>query len=385
MFEINKNKDIVNFIKSLYPSLTHVPLHAPVFNGNEKKYIIEAIDSTYVSSVGPFVNRFEEMISKFTGARYAVSAVNGTASLHLALVVAEVEMNDEVLTQSLTFIATCNAISYLKAYPVFIDIDKDTLSMSPDILKKFLEERCIIKHDGYTYNKYTGRRIKACVPMHSFGLPGRILEIVKICKEYNIVLIEDAAESIGSLFQNKSTGTFGDLGVFSFNGNKIVTCGGGGAIITDNEELAKKAKHLSTQAKIPHPWNFHHDAIGYNYRLPNLNAAIACAQLENLELFINNKRHISEKYKEFFKDRNEFYIEEIEGARSNYWLNSVLFSDKHERDIFLKYSNDNSVMTRPVWQPMHLLEMFKESDTTNMDNTNWISERLVNLPSSVST
>uniref|UniRef100_UPI0040476895 LegC family aminotransferase n=1 Tax=Algoriphagus sp. TaxID=1872435 RepID=UPI0040476895 len=385
MFDINKNKDIVNFIKSIYPSLAHVPLHAPVFNGNEKKYIIEAIDSTYVSSVGPFVNRFEEMISEITGARYAVAAVNGTASLHLALVVAEVETNDEVLTQSLTFIATCNAISYLKAHPVFIDIDKDTLSMSPDTLIKFLEERCIIKHDGYTYNKNTGRRIKACVPMHSFGLPGRILEIVKICKAYNIVLIEDAAESIGSLFQNKSTGTFGDLGVFSFNGNKIVTCGGGGAIITDNEELAKKAKHLSTQAKIPHSWNFNHDAIGYNYRLPNLNAAIACAQLENLELFINNKRHISEKYKEFFKDRNEFYIEEIEGARSNYWLNSVLFSDEHERDIFLKYSNDNSVMTRPVWQPMHLLEMFRKSDATKMDNTNWISERLVNLPSSVST
>lgn len=376
-------ESIVRFVKLLYSNINYVPLHAPVFIGNERKYVIEAIDSTFVSSVGPFVTNFEEMMAKITGARYAIAVVNGTAALHMALIVAEVETCDEVLTQSLTFIATCNAISYLRANPVFIDIDKDTLGMSPDSLRKFLEKRCIIRDDGYTYNKNTGRRIKACVPMHTFGLPCRIVEIAEICKAYNIVLVEDAAESIGSLFNNKSTGTFGDLGVFSFNGNKIVTCGGGGAIVTDNEGLAKKAKHLTTQAKIPHAWEFRHDDIGYNYRLPNLNAALACAQLEKLESFVSNKRQVAMGYKDFFRHRNELYIDEISGARSNYWLNSILFSNKSERDAFLKYSNEKGVMTRPVWQPMHLLSMFKYADKSSLDNTNLVAERLVNIPSSV--
>lgn len=380
---MEKFESIIRFIKLVYPNLNYLPLHAPIFIGNERKYVVDAIDSTYVSSVGPFVTKFEEMMAEITGAKYAVAVVNGTAALHMALIVAEVEMGDEVLTQSLTFIATCNAISYQKASPVFIDIDKDSLSMSPSSLRKFLEQRCVIREDGYTYNNNTGRRIKACVPMHSFGLPGRIVEIAEICKIYNIVLVEDAAESIGSLFNGKSTGTFGDLGVFSFNGNKIVTCGGGGAIVTDNKELAKKAKHLTTQAKISHAWEFQHDAIGYNYRLPNLNAALACAQLEKLESFVAKKRQIAAAYKEFFRDRDEFYIEEIVGARSNYWLNSILFSDEHERDAFLKYSNENSVMTRPAWQPMHLLAMFRDADSSNLDNTKWVAERLVNIPSSV--
>jgi aminotransferase in exopolysaccharide biosynthesis len=376
-------KKITDFIKGLFPGIEKIPLHAPIFNGNEKKYVLETIESTYVSSVGPFVNRFEEMMCEITGAKYAIAIVNGTSALHLSLILAGVENNDEVLSQSLTFIATCNAISYLNASPVFIDIDKDTLGMSPDSLLNYLEHCTEKKNDGFTYNKQTGKRIKACVPMHSFGFPCRIDEISKICERYNIILIEDAAESIGSYYKDKHTGLFGLMGTFSFNGNKTVTCGGGGAIITKDSEIAKKAKHLSTQAKVSHPWSFIHDEIGFNYRMPNINAALACAQLEQLNDFVNNKRILAKVYADFFEQLEIPFIKEIKGAKANFWLNTLILEDKDERDSFLAFANSNGVMSRPVWQLMHTLPMFENCFRANLPNSIWIADRLVNIPSSV--
>lgn len=376
-------KKITDFIKGLFPDSEKIPLHAPLFIGNEKKYVIETIDSTYVSSVGSFVNRFEEMMCEITGAKYAIAIVNGTSALHLSMILAGVEDKNEVLSQSLTFIATCNAISYLKATPVFIDIDKDTLGMSPSSLLNFLEQYSEIKKDGFTYNKQTGKRIKACVPMHTFGFPCRIDEISKICKQYNIVLIEDAAESIGSYHQEIHTGLFGLMGTFSFNGNKTVTCGGGGAIITNDAEIARKAKHLSTQAKVSHPWSFIHDEIGFNYRMPNINAALACAQLEQLNLFVENKRMLAKQYAQFFDQNNLQYVKEINGAKANFWLNTLILESGEERDLFLEFTNSNGVMSRPVWNLMHTLPMFENCFKTDLSNSIWIADRLVNIPSSV--
>jgi aminotransferase in exopolysaccharide biosynthesis len=376
-------KKITDFIKGLFPGFEKIPLHAPIFNGNEKKYVIETIDSTYVSSIGSFVNRFEEMMCEITGAKHAIAIVNGTSALHLSMILAGIEDKDEVLSQSLTFIATCNAISYLNATPVFIDIDKDTLGMSPNSLLNFLEQYAEKKNDGFTYNKQTGKRIKACVPMHSFGFPCRIDEISKICKQYNIVLIEDAAESIGSYYQEVHTGLFGLMGTFSFNGNKTVTCGGGGAIITNDAEIARKAKHLSTQAKVSHPWSFIHDEIGFNYRMPNINAALACAQLEQLNLFVENKRMLAKQYSQFFDQNNLQYVKEINGAKANFWLNTLILESSEERDLFLEFTNSNGVMSRPVWDLMHTLPMFENCFKTDLSNSIWIADRLVNIPSSV--
>jgi perosamine synthetase len=374
---------IIEFIKGIYPGQDIIPLHEPKFRGNEKKYVLDAIDSTFVSSVGPYVNQFEEMICKITGSSYAIAMVNGTNALHMALLLADVEQNDEVLSQSLTFIATCNAISYIGAKPVFIDIDKDTLGMSPESLSDFLKNRAEIRDDGFTYNKGTGKRIKACVPMHTFGLPCRIDEIMDICREFNIALVEDAAESLGSYYKEKHTGNFGLIGTFSFNGNKTITCGGGGALITNDEIIAKRAKHLTTQAKVPHPWAFVHDEIGYNYRMPNLNAALGCAQLEQLFDFVENKRQLSKLYSDFFSANNLQYVNEIQGAKANYWLNAILFNSLDERDRFLKQSNDNGVMTRPAWELMHRLSMFSSAEKTDLTNSEWVVDRLINIPSSV--
>jgi perosamine synthetase len=375
--------DIVSVIKDAFPGQVFIPLHVPVFPGNERKYVLDAIDSTYVSSVGAYVNKFEQMMCDITGASHAVAIVNGTNALHLALILAGVERDDEVLSQSLTFIATCNAIGYLSASPLFIDVDRDTLGLSPQSLQLFLDKNAKRGEDGFCYNKNTGRRIKACIPMHTFGLPCRVDEIAKICNEWNIILVEDAAESLGSTYKGKHTGTFGQLGTFSFNGNKTVTCGGGGAIVTNNEKLARRAKHLSTQAKVPHAWEFVHDEVGFNYRMPNLNGALACAQLEQLNSFVTNKRDLAELYHKKFKSLNLSIIEELKDARSNYWLNGILFENRHERDEFLKYSNDNGVMTRPVWELMHRLRMFSGSDKAPLPNSEWIADRLVNIPSSV--
>jgi perosamine synthetase len=376
-------KSIVSFIKSLYPAQEFIPLHAPLFIGNERKYVLDAIDSTYVSSVGEYVNKFESVVCQITGAKYCTAIVNGTSALHMALLLADVKSNDEVLSQSLTFIATCNAISYLGAKPIFVDVDNDSLGMSPNALLYYLENNTQKKADGFTYNKHTQKRIKACVPMHTFGLPGRIDEIADICRSFNIVLVEDAAESMGSYYKNKHTGVFGSMGTFSFNGNKTITCGGGGAIVTDDPIIAKRAKHLTTQAKEPHPWAFVHDEIGYNYRMPNLNAALACAQLEQLEAFVNDKRRLAQEFSIFFKEIGIEFITEIADSKSNYWLNCILLKDKEEREEFLKYTNSNGVMTRPTWELMHRLPMFDSAERGDLSNSVWLADRLVNIPSSV--
>ncbi len=375
--------NIISFIKEQFPSQDFIPLHKPYFAGNERKYLLDTIDTTFVSSVGAYVNTFEEMMCQLTGAQYAIAMVNGTNALHLALLLADVHANDEVLSQSMTFIATCNAISYIGARPVFIDIDRDTLGMSPEALRNFLKTYTEFREDGYSYNFKTGMRVKACVPMHTFGLPCRIDEISAICREFNIALIEDAAESIGSTYKNKSTGTFGLVGTFSFNGNKTITSGGGGALITNHELLAKKAKHLTTQAKLPHPWNFVHDEVGYNYRMPNLNAALACAQLEQLGIFIKNKRELAEIYFNFFTKKGLPCMKEIEGAHSNYWLNAILFNNRLQKENFLKFANERGVMARPAWELMHRLPMFQNCIRDNQENSEWVADRIVNIPSSV--
>lgn len=377
----NKFQGIVDFVKKSYPNKDFVALHEPVFIGNERKYVLDAIDSTFVSSVGAYVNSFEERMAEITGAKYAIAIVNGTNALHMALLLAGVERDHEVLSQALTFIATANAISYIGAKLVFIDVDRDTMGMSPVALNRFLETNAEKKSDGYTYNKVTGKRISACIPMHTFGLPCRIDEIAAICEDWNITLVEDAAESLGSYYKNKHTGTFGKLGVFSFNGNKTVTCGGGGAIITDDEALAKRAKHLTTQAKVPHKWDFVHDEIGYNYRMPNLNAALACAQLEQLALFVENKRELAGQYQALAESLGFSFAYELEEAKANYWLVALVLNDLEERNAFLEYTNSRGVMTRPVWELMNRLPMFKDSQADDLENSLWLADRVVNIPS----
>ena len=372
----------VSFIKSKFPTSDFIALHEPRFNGNEKKYLNEAIDSTFVSSIGEFVNKFEDMMCEITGAKYAVAVVNGTSALHLGLLVSGVKCEDEVLTQSLTFIATANAISYIGADSVFIDVDRDTMGMSPSALENYLNEFAE-KKNGETFSKVSGKRIKACVPMHTYGFPCRTKELAQICKSWGITLVEDTAESIGSYQNGVHTGLDGLVGAFSFNGNKTVTCGGGGALITNDEDVAKLAKHLSTQAKIPHRWEFRHDHIGYNYRMPNLNAALACAQLEQLPEYIISKRKLAAEYAEFFNELGIQFVTEVKGTEASYWLNCLLFEDKDERDGFLTYANKNGVMSRPAWELMHTLDMFKNSHKGPMKNSEWIVDRLVNIPSSV--
>jgi len=374
--------DTIKFIRSTFNTSEFIPLHEPRFIGNEKKYLNECIDSTFVSSVGKFVDQFEQVIADYTGAKYAVATVNGTSALHVSLILAGVQKDDEVITQPLTFIATCNAISYCGAKSVFVDVDKETLGMSPDALKKFLEENTEIK-DGKCMNKVSGRTIKACVPMHTFGHACRIDEIKEVCDAHHLVLVEDAAESLGSCYKGKHTGTFGKLAAMSFNGNKIITAGGGGCIITDDEALAKKAKYITTTAKVPHKWEYTHDVIGYNYRMPNLNAALLVAQLEKLDGFLRSKRDLSRAYKVFFESSNMMFLTEPEDSSSNYWLNAVILKDKAERDLFLEETNTKGVMTRPIWTLMNKLEMFKDAHCGVLDNALWLEDRVVNIPSSV--
>lgn len=375
-------KHIINFVKDQFPNQDFIPLHTPYFGGNEKKYLLDTIDSTYVSSVGAFVNKFEDMMCEITGAKHSIAIVNGTNALHMALLVCGTKKHDEVITQSLTFIATCNAISYIGAKAVFVDVDRDTMGMSPVALSSFLETFGEIRSDGFTYNKSTGSRISACVPMHTFGLALRIREIAAICEEWNIALVEDSAESLGTYSGDVHTGTFGKVGTFSFNGNKTVTCGGGGAIITNDDGIAKLAKHLTTQAKVPHAWEFIHDQIGYNYRMPNLNAALACAQLEQLNLFVSNKRELARRYHEFFSIIDLDHATELENTSSNYWLNAIILSDLDARNAFLEYSNSNSVMARPIWELMNRLPMFSDCQHDSLENSIWLADRVVNIPSS---
>jgi len=378
---MKKCNKIIEFIKNIYKK-DFIALHEPVFIGNEKKYICDTVDSTFVSSVGEYVNKVEEKICEITGAKYAVAVVNGTNGLHLALKVVGVNEGDEVITQALTFVATSNAIVYAGAKPVFVDVDLDTLGMSSKSLRKWLEKNAI-KKGNETFNKTTGNRIKAVVPMHTFGHPCRIDEIKEICREWNLELVEDSAESLGSLYKNKHTGTFGKVGVFSFNGNKIVTSGGGGMIVTNDENLAKKLKHLSTTAKVPHKWEYFHDEIGYNYRMPNLNAALLLAQLENLDKFLRIKRDLAKRYKKFFENIGIEFINEPKNAKSNFWLNAIKLKDINERDEFLERTNNNGVMTRPIWTLMNKLPMYKNCQNDGLKNSKYLEERIVNIPSGV--
>jgi perosamine synthetase len=377
------NEKIVSFIKQTFNQQdSFIPLHEPRFYGNERNYVLDAIDSTFVSSVGEYVNRFEKMMAETAGTKYAVATVNGTAALHIALLMAGVEKNTEVLTQNFTFVATTNAISYIGATPHIIDIEERALGMSPKKLKERLVEVVEMRGD-LPFNKQTGKRISACVPMHTFGFVSLIEEIIEICNHYNIKVVEDAAECIGSTLNGKPAGSFGLLGTFSFNGNKTITCGGGGAIVTNDEALAKRAKHITTTSKIPHKYKYNHDEVAYNYRMPNLNAAMACAQLEMLPEFIQNKRELANLYANFFKELNITFITEREGTEANYWLNAILLNNLEQRDEFLEFTNSNNVMTRPGWELMHTLEMYKDSPKGDLANSIDIYNKLVNIPSSV--
>lgn len=376
-------KKTVQFIRDLYATNNPIPLHQPSFIGNEKKYLEQCIDTGYVSSIGGYVSQLETELAGFCGTKYAVATSNGTSALHIALMLAGVKQGDEVITQPLTFIATVNAISYCGAVPVFIDIDPDTLGLSPSGVNSFLEIQCVKKNDGYYYNKLSGRRIAACLPMHTFGHPVRIDSLIEVCDKFEIPLIEDAAESMGSYFKKRHTGSFGILGVLSFNGNKIVTAGGG-AILTDNETLAKRAKHLTTQAKLSHPWAFEHDEIGYNYRMPNINAALCLAQLESINIFLKAKRKLARLYEEFYKKTSWQFIKEPSNSLSNYWLNAILLDNSIQRDEFLKYTNNSGIRTRPAWKLINQSELYKHCLTLELHNSIYIAERLVNLPSSYS-
>ena len=376
-----KYQNTIEFIRSLYKNRDFIPLHEPVFFGNEKRYINECIDSTFVSSAGEFVDRFENMVAEFTGSKYAVATVNGTSALHIVLKLVSVDEQSEVITQPLTFVATCNAISYCNAKPIFVDVDKDTLGMSPESLESFLKDHTVMQN-GIRINKTTKKKISAVVPMHTLGHSCKIEEIAQICDKYNIPLVEDAAESIGSYHKGKHTGTFGKVSCFSFNGNKTITTGGGGMIITDDEAIAKRAKHITTTAKIPHPYEYIHDEIGYNYRLPNLNAALGCAQMEKLEEILSNKRETAKSYQDEFSNKAEItFLSEPKNSKSNYWLNAIILKNSKERDFFLKESNENGVMTRPIWRLMNRLEMFKDCQSMPLCNAEWLEERVVNIPS----
>jgi aminotransferase in exopolysaccharide biosynthesis len=374
---------VIQFIReAFHEPQEFIQLHRPVFSGKEKEYLIECIDTTYVSSVGKFVDRFEEMSAEYTGAKKAVVCVNGTNALHLALLLLGVEQDDEVIMQPLTFIATANAISYCGAHPVFVDVDKDTMGLSPTKMREWLIANAEIRN-GECFNKTTKRRIKACVPMHTFGHPVHLDALVDICKEYYVELIEDAAESLGSFYKGKHTGTFGKIGIVSYNGNKTITTGGGGMMLFNDEKLAAQAKHLTTQAKVPHRWEFVHDEIGYNYRMPNINAALGCAQMEQLSQFLASKRDLAQKYNNFFKDTEIDFFSEPKDCTSNYWLNVILLKSREERDLFLTETNDAGVMTRPIWQLMTRLSMFKDCQCGDLTNAEWFEERVVNIPSGV--
>ncbi|EAI6383734.1 aminotransferase LegC [Campylobacter coli] len=375
-------KKEISFIKSLF-NKENIALHEPCFIGNEKKYLLECIDSGFVSSVGEFVTRFEEALKEKTKARFVIATNTGTAALHIALLANGIDENCEVITQSISFVATANAIAYTGAKPVFLDIDENTLSLSPKALEHFLENQTYQK-DNLNYNKTTHKLIKACVIMHTFGLSAHIKAIKELCEKYHILLIEDAAEALGSTYENKALGTFGKCGILSFNGNKIITGGCGGAILSDDENLAKLVRHLSTTAKIPHPYEYDHDRIAYNYRLCNINAAILFAGLENLELFLENKRELAKIYKDFFKNHDKCkFIDEKSNERSNFWLNTLLFKNENLRNIFLEECLKNNIFVRPVWKSLPSLKAFQNCQSNELINTKKLEKRLINLPSSV--
>lgn len=375
-------ESLIRFVREQYSTNDFIPLHAPVFRGREREFLVDTIDSTFVSSVGAYVEQFERNMEAFTGSPKAVAVMNGTAALHVALVLAGVERGDLVVTQSLTFVATCNAISYCGAEPLFIDVDRSTLGLSPLALQDWLEEHAFIDDEGSCRTRESGRVIRACLPMHTFGHPVDLEGLVSVCEAWRLVLVEDAAESLGSYYKGRHTGGFGHIGVLSFNGNKVITTGGGGMILA-SEDVGKRAKHLTTTAKIPHPFEFMHDEVGYNYRMPNLNAALGCAQLEQINSFLASKRVLAESYIEFFAKTDLAPIIEPTHCVSNYWLNGVICESLEHRNALLKATNDAGVMTRPIWTLMNRLTSFSNAPSGTLANSEWLEARVVNLPSSV--
>lgn len=375
-------KDTISFIQDSFKSTEFIPLHAPTFGGNEKNYLNETIDSTFVSSVGAYVDQFEAMMATITNTKKSVAVVNGTAGIQVALRLVGVSAGDEVITQALTFVATANAIAYNGASPIFLDVDLDTMGLSPNAVSRFLEEFGDLREEG-CFNKKTGNKISACLPMHTFGFPVHLDELKAVCDAWNIPIVEDAAESLGSEYKNQPTGSIGEMGVFSFNGNKIVTCGGGGAIVTNNAILGDKGKYLTTTAKVPHAYEFFHDELGFNFRMPNLNAALACAQLEQLNGFLENKRSLATDYINFFDNSGIQFRTETPNTKANYWLMCVELENQKERDLFLAETNNAKVMTRPIWQLMYRLPMYQHCQRDEQLNAQFLEERIVNIPSSV--
>jgi len=373
---------LIRFVRDYFGTNDFIPLHAPVFPGREKEYVVGTIESTFVSSVGAYVDRFEQDMAVYTGTPKAVATVNGTAALHIALKLAGVKPDDLVITQPLTFVATCNAIAYCGAEPVFVDVDRGTLGLSATALQQWLEDNARLDADGICRTRTDNKVVRACVPMHTFGHPADLDGLVRVTRAWNILLVEDAAESLGSFYKGQHTGTFGALGTLSFNGNKIMTTGGGGMILAD-AVLGARAKHLTTTAKKPHPYEYIHDEVGYNYRLPNLNAALGCAQLEQLEAFIEAKRALATAYQNELSATNLAFVSEPEGCRSNYWLNAVVCEDKAHRDALLETTNQQGVMTRPIWALMNHLSMYQNCRRGDLSNAEWLEARVVNLPSSV--
>jgi len=373
---------LVSFVREQYCTQDFIPLHAPLFRGRERELVQDSIDSTFVSSVGAYVDRLEAEMAGYTGSPRAIAVMNGTAALHMALKLVGVEPGDLVVTQSLTFVATCNAIAYCGAEPLFIDVDRRTLGLSPTALEAWLGEHALVDDVGVCRTRDGHRAIRACLPMHTFGHPADLEGLVAVSERWHLPLVEDAAESLGSSYRGRHTGTFACIGVLSFNGNKIITTGGGGMLLT-GEALGKRAKHLTTTAKVPHPYEFVHDELGYNYRLPNLNAALGCAQLEQLPAFVAAKRKLAARYIAFFTGSDLAPIIEPDGCASNYWLNGVVCDSPAQRDALLKATNDAGVMTRPIWTLMNRLPLYVNAPRGPLDNAEWLGARVVNLPSSV--
>ena len=375
--------DVIRTLRSVVGT-DPVALHEPTFEGNEWVYLKECLDSTYVSSVGKFVDRFEDELSSYTGAKYAISVVNGTAALQIALKLAGVKAGDEVLIPALTFVATANAVTYCNATPLFIDSEEQTLGVDAAKLREYLLSNTS-QQSGYCVNKNTGNVIRALVPMHTFGHPSDLENLLSIVHDFNIALIEDAAESLGSYYKGRHTGTFGLLGTLSFNGNKTITTGGGGAILTNDADLARHAKHLTTTAKLSHAWEFRHDEIGYNYRMPNINAALGCAQLEQLPGKLESKRNLFKKYQQAFADIEGIRLfSEPKNCNSNYWLQTLLLDENlaKERDSVLDATNSVGIMTRPAWALLNELAPFKNFPTANLATAQSLARRIINIPSS---
>lgn len=375
-----KATSIVDFVRDTYKTNEFIPLHAPMFAGNEKTYVMETIESTFVSSVGKFVDDFERKIEVYTGTAKAVATVNGTAALHAALYMADVQRGDLVITQALTFVATCNALYHMGAEPIFLDVSPVSLGLCPKAVDEFLNEYAEVTETGCIH-KATGKRIKAVVPMHTFGHPVELDELVAVCLKWSIKLVEDAAESLGSFYKGKHTGTIGDFGAVSFNGNKIITTGGGGMVLCKTREQGVRTKHVTTTAKVPHPYEFVHDEPGFNYRMPNLNAALGCAQMEVLEHYLKQKRQLAAHYQSFFSSTDFTFVTEPDYAQSNYWLNAIICPDRQSRELVIAQTNASGVMTRPVWQLMNRLPMFKDCISADLSTSEWLEARLVNLPS----